>query len=164
VSDALEPVTKFANDRTVQLWRQRTEPPLLDIRCARGKRPCRDRIGHAYETPDGTVVVFFQHSPDRPVALDLPDGLPEGYDPPATFKKFDAESKKALIRGHRDERGTAVTLEDDAHWSDITVSRHPTRSGSSSVAAGDGCASPRTRRSDTGRRRSARFHVVTSFV
>ena len=61
-----------------------------------------------------------RHSPDRPVSLDLPEGLPDGYEPPSTFKKFDAVSKQAMVRGHRDESGTAVTLDDD----DFSVPRH----------------------------------------
>jgi hypothetical protein len=116
----VEPVTRFPNDRTAQLWRQRVEPPLVTVRCARGAKRC-DRLAQVYDTPGGSVVVFYQHTPDRPVALDLPNGLPEGYEPPATFKKFDPENRRALIRGRKDERGTAVSLEDDDYWSNVVA-------------------------------------------
>lgn len=115
----LEPVTRHPDDLTARLWRERTEPPLVTIRCGRGKRPCRDRIGHVYETPGSAVVVFFQHTPDQPVSLDLPNGLPESYAPSPSFKKFDPEARQAMLRGRRDDRGTAVSLEDDDYWSNI---------------------------------------------
>jgi hypothetical protein len=84
----------------------------------RGKKRC-DRIVFVYETPESAVVVFFQHTPERPVALEMDGPLPADYEPSDTFKRFDAGAGSGMIRGRVDERGTAVLLEDDDYWSDV---------------------------------------------
>ncbi len=35
-----EPVSRLANDKSIRLWRQRTEPPVVRVNCGRGVKGC----------------------------------------------------------------------------------------------------------------------------
>lgn len=119
MSDDPTPVTMFEGDATARRWASRVEPAAVIIRCGRGKGGC-DRLAQIFETPDGAVVVFYQHAAARPVTITPPEGgFPADYEPSSSFKRFDPEGKRGLLAGRRDETGTAVSLEDDNHWSNI---------------------------------------------
>jgi len=112
-----EPVSRFANDKSIRLWRQRTEPPVVRVNCGRGVKGCRRRVAQIYETADSAVVVFYRSMPDQPARFTGP--LPEGWEPVTTYKRLDREEGIALRAGLVDDDGTVVCLEDDDYWSNV---------------------------------------------
>lgn len=113
-----EPISRFRNDESMQLWRQRYEPAAVTVRCGRGKRGC-DRLALIYETPESAVVVFYQHTPDVPAQFDPAHVGGIHDDSGEWLKRVDADTGASLLRGLRDQRGTVVCLERDDYWADV---------------------------------------------
>lgn len=130
--DAREPVAIFPDALPVRLWRQRSTPPAVTVLCDQGKRQCRrPPLAYVFDTPDGAVLVAYQHTTDMPAAA-----VPAAYvrqemelDAGREIKHYDADTERALLRGRTDLAGTVVCLERDDYWSNpvaVVSCRHHT--------------------------------------